>query len=94
MHQGSLAPFPQAKVRSHCEHRQRRRYLRCVTYPDLVSELVSLIEIRIIGNVGQANYSAAKMGLIAFTKTLAQEGARHGIKATVIAPVSIGCSDL
>ena len=46
------------------------------------------------GNFGQANYSAAKMGLIAFTKTLAQEGARHGIKATVIAPVSIGCSDL
>ena len=28
------------------------------------------------GNVGQANYSAAKMGLIAFTKTLAVEGAK------------------
>ncbi|KAH9838412.1 multifunctional beta-oxidation protein [Rhodofomes roseus] len=42
----------------------------------------------IYGNFGQANYSAAKMGLIAFTKTLALEGARHGIKATVIAPMA------
>ncbi|KAI0956040.1 hypothetical protein AcV7_006549 [Taiwanofungus camphoratus] len=40
------------------------------------------------GNFGQANYSAAKMGLIAFTKTLALEGAKHGIKATVIAPMA------
>ena len=39
------------------------------------------------GNFGQANYSAAKMGLVAFTKTLAVEGAKYGIKATVIAPV-------
>ena len=39
------------------------------------------------GNFGQANYSAAKMGLVAFTKTLAIEGAKYGIKATVIAPV-------
>ena len=44
-----------------------------------------------IGNVGQANYSAAKMGLVAFTKTLAKEGAKYGIKASVIAPVS-NCS--
>jgi len=27
------------------------------------------------------------MGLVAFTKTLAFEGAKYGIKATVIAPV-------
>jgi multifunctional beta-oxidation protein len=39
------------------------------------------------GNFGQANYSAAKMGLVAFTKTLSVEGAKYGIKATVIAPV-------
>jgi len=43
----------------------------------------------IIGNFGQANYSAAKMGLVAFTKTLAREGAKYGIKSTVIAPVRI-----
>lgn len=40
------------------------------------------------GNMGQSNYSAAKMGLVGFTKTLAFEGAKYGIKATVIAPVS------
>lgn len=43
------------------------------------------------GNFGQANYSAAKMGLVAFTKTLAIEGAKYGIKATVIAPVTLSC---
>lgn len=40
------------------------------------------------GNFGQANYSAAKMGLIAYTKTLAREGAKYGIKATAIAPMA------
>lgn len=43
----------------------------------------------VTGNFGQANYSAAKMGLIAFTKTLAREGAKYNIKATAIAPVGI-----
>ncbi|KAJ7475790.1 peroxisomal hydratase-dehydrogenase-epimerase [Mycena latifolia] len=40
------------------------------------------------GNFGQANYSAAKMALVAFTKTLAIEGAKYGIKSTVIAPIA------
>jgi multifunctional beta-oxidation protein len=40
-----------------------------------------------IGNFGQTNYSAAKMGLVGFTKTLAAEGAKYGIKAFIIAPV-------
>ncbi|KIM84914.1 hypothetical protein PILCRDRAFT_96628 [Piloderma croceum F 1598] len=40
------------------------------------------------GNFGQANYSAAKMGLVGFTKTLAREGAKYGIRATVIAPLA------
>ncbi|KAK0469838.1 peroxisomal hydratase-dehydrogenase-epimerase [Desarmillaria tabescens] len=42
----------------------------------------------IYGNFGQANYSAAKMGLIGFTKTLAREGAKYGIKAIAIAPMA------
>lgn len=42
----------------------------------------------VTGNFGQANYSAAKMGLVAFTKTLAREGVKYGIKAICIAPVS------
>lgn len=40
------------------------------------------------GNMGQANYSAAKMGLVGFTKTLAREGAKHNIKTNVIVPMA------
>ncbi|KAJ7158814.1 peroxisomal hydratase-dehydrogenase-epimerase [Mycena filopes] len=40
------------------------------------------------GNFGQANYSAAKMALIGFTKTLAAEGAKYGIKAIALAPIA------
>ncbi|KAJ8589033.1 peroxisomal hydratase-dehydrogenase-epimerase [Rhizopogon salebrosus TDB-379] len=42
----------------------------------------------IYGNFGQANYSAAKMGLIGFTKSLAREGGKYNISAVAIAPVA------
>jgi len=38
------------------------------------------------GNAGQANYSAAKAGIVGFTKSVAKEYATKGIRANVIAP--------
>ena len=40
----------------------------------------------IIGNAGQANYAAAKAGLIGMTKTIAREMGSKGITANVVAP--------
>ena len=40
----------------------------------------------LMGNPGQANYSAAKAGVIGFTKTIAKELAPRGVTANVVAP--------
>lgn len=40
----------------------------------------------VVGNAGQANYAAAKAGLIGLTKTVARELGGKGITANVIAP--------
>jgi 3-oxoacyl-[acyl-carrier protein] reductase len=40
----------------------------------------------LVGNAGQANYSAAKAGVIGFTKAVAKEVASRNITANVIAP--------
>ena len=42
--------------------------------------------VALTGNAGQANYAAAKAGLIGFTKTIAREIASRGITVNAIAP--------
>ena len=42
--------------------------------------------VGLIGNPGQANYSAAKAGIVGFTRSLAREVASRGITANVVAP--------
>jgi 3-oxoacyl-[acyl-carrier protein] reductase len=58
--------------------RMARNHRGCVVSISSISALV--------GNKGQANYAAAKAGLIAASRSLASEVARLGIRVNVVAP--------
>ncbi len=58
-------------------HMVERGYGRVVNISSIIGER---------GNVGQANYAAAKSGLFGLTISLALETARHGITVNCVAP--------
>src|ERR1700753_1489318 len=40
----------------------------------------------LIGNIGQANYAAAKMGIVGLSRIIAMEGAQKNVRSNTIAP--------
>jgi acetoacetyl-CoA reductase len=64
-------------VKAVLDHMIERRHGRIVSISSVIAR---------IGNVGQANYAAAKAGLIGLTKTIALETAQRGVTANCVAP--------
>jgi 3-oxoacyl-[acyl-carrier protein] reductase len=70
--------------------------VRCCRYavPHLVagggSRIINIASVAgVVGSAGQANYSAAKAGLIGLTEALARELAPHGVTVNAVAPGAI-----
>ncbi|QUQ62485.1 3-oxoacyl-[acyl-carrier-protein] reductase [Kutzneria sp. CA-103260] len=63
---------------------------RAVVFDMMKRKTGSLVNISsvsgVYGNPTQSNYSASKAGIIGFTKALAKEVGRYGIRANVVAP--------
>ena len=64
--------------------------IKTVARPKMKAKGGSIINIAsvvgVMGNAGQANYSASKAGLIGLTKTTAKEFSSRGIRCNAVAP--------
>ena len=47
----------------------------------------------LIGNIGQANYAAAKMGIAGLSRIVAMEGARKNVRSNIIGPLCLDPDD-
>jgi 3-oxoacyl-[acyl-carrier protein] reductase len=74
----SAAPFLREVAKAEIERDGRPRYHRKIV------NFFSTAAIR--GNPGQINYTAAKMGNVGITRTVAQEWARFGVNVNAVAP--------
>ena len=89
---GLLARMPDADWRDVLETNLSGAFYTCraVTRGMMRRRSGSIVNVSSIvgvhGNPGQTNYSAAKAGLIGFTKALARELGGRGVRANVVAP--------
>jgi 3-oxoacyl-[acyl-carrier protein] reductase len=51
--------------------------------------IVNISSTSYLGTIGQANYAAAKGGVVSLTRVAALEGARYGVLANAVAPGSV-----
>lgn len=64
-------------IKAVLDHMTERRFGRIVNITSVIGET---------GNIGQANYAAAKAGLVGLTRSLALETARKGVTVNCVAP--------